>query len=74
MLFECRHTALAVNRSKHRALLDGISDVGKLMAAAYMPELELATILGSCMQGILQGLEALRASQTSHRLLSWADV
>jgi hypothetical protein len=46
----------AVIRSEHRASFDGISDVRKLMAAACKPE--LAAILGSCMQGILQGLEA----------------
>jgi hypothetical protein len=35
MLLECRHSALAVIRSEHRAVFDGISDVRKLMAAAY---------------------------------------
>ncbi len=55
MLFECRQPALAVSRSDHSILFDGISDVRKLMAVAYKPE--LATILGSCMQGMLHGLE-----------------
>ncbi len=56
MLLECSHSALAVIRSEHRALFDGISDVRTLMTAAYKPD--LATFLGSCMQGILQSLEA----------------
>ncbi len=38
-LLECSHSALAVIRSEHRALFDGISDVRTLMAAAYKPEL-----------------------------------
>jgi hypothetical protein len=54
---ECRHSALAVEiRSGHRALFEGISDMRKLMAAASKPK--LATIIGSCMQSILLGLEA----------------
>jgi hypothetical protein len=56
LLLECRHSVLAVIRSEHRTLFDVIGDMRKLMAAGYKPE--LATILGSCMQGILQGLEA----------------
>ncbi len=56
MLFECRHTALAVNRSAHSVLFGEANNVRKLMVAAYKPE--LATILGSCMQGMLKGLRA----------------
>jgi hypothetical protein len=53
--FECRQPALVASRSDHSVLFDGVSDVRKLMAVAYKPE--LATILGSCMQGMLHGLE-----------------
>jgi hypothetical protein len=56
MLFECMQSALAANRSEHSALFDGVNDVKELMAAAYKPE--LATILGSCMHGMLQCLKA----------------
>ncbi len=38
------------------ALFDGVSDVREWMAAAYKPE--LAATLGSCMQGMLHGLNA----------------
>jgi hypothetical protein len=38
-------------------LFDEADDVRKLMAAAYHKP-ELATILGSCMQDMLIGLEA----------------
>ncbi len=48
--------ALAVIRSEHRAFFNRISDVRTLMTAAYKPD--HATFLGSCMQGIVQSLEA----------------
>jgi hypothetical protein len=57
LLLECKYSALVEIRSGQRALFEGISDVGKLMAAAYKPE--LATILGSCMQGILRSILGL---------------
>ena len=63
MLFECRHTALAVNRFDHSVLLDRISDVRKLMTSLYKPE--FATILGSFMHGLLHGLEAGLEGQTN---------
>jgi hypothetical protein len=74
LLFECSHVALVASRSKHRALFDGVKDVREWMAVAYKPE--LAATLGSCMQDMMHSLKAGpgRASQTSHRLLSWADV
>jgi hypothetical protein len=56
MRIHITHSALVVIRSGHGAVFEGISDVRKLLAAAYKPE--LATSLGSCMQSILQGLEA----------------
>ncbi len=56
MLSLLRSDLLVEIRSGHRALFKGISDVGKLMGAAYKPE--LATSLGSCIQGILLGAEA----------------
>jgi hypothetical protein len=56
MLFDCRHTALAANRSEHSALFHAVGDVRELMDAAYKPE--PAIILGSCMQGMLKGLGA----------------
>jgi hypothetical protein len=81
LLFECSHVALVASRSKHRALFEGVRDVREWMAAAYKPELAanlsffLSFTLGSCMQDMMHCLKAgLRASQTSHRLLSWADV
>ncbi len=70
MLLECKHSALVETRSRHRALFEGIRDVRELMAAAYKPDLDLATILarewsldlatilGRCMHDILLGLEA----------------
>ncbi len=39
MLLECSHGALAVIRSEHRTLFDGINDVRTLMTAAYKPDL-----------------------------------
>jgi hypothetical protein len=56
MLFERSHTMLAATRAEHNVLFDEADDVKKMMAAAYKPE--LATILGSCMQGMPKGLEA----------------
>ncbi len=61
--------ALVASRSKHRALFDAVRDVREWMAAAYKPE--LAATLGSCMQDMMH---CLKAGQTTHRLLSWADV
>ncbi len=55
-VFECRRTILAMTRAEHSVLFGEVDDVRKLMAAAYKPE--LATIVGSCMQGMLKGLEA----------------
>jgi hypothetical protein len=63
MLFDCRHTLLAMSRSEQSALFDAVSDARELMAAAYKPE--LATILGSCMQAMLKGLGAGRNGQTN---------
>ncbi len=47
---------LAATRAEHSVLFDEADDVRKLMAAAYKPE--LTTILGSCLQDMLQSLEA----------------
>jgi hypothetical protein len=52
------------------ALFDRVSGVREWMAAAYKPE--LAATLGSCMQDMMHGLKT--GLETSHRLLSWADV
>jgi hypothetical protein len=47
---------LVANRTKHMALFDGVSGVREWMAAAYKSE--VAATLGSCMQGMLNGLKA----------------
>jgi hypothetical protein len=52
----CCLIAVVANRTKHRALFDGVSGVREWMAAAYKPE--VAATLGSCMQGMLHGLKA----------------
>ncbi len=72
--------ALVASRSKHMAMFDGVSGVREwmiwLLVAAYKPV--LAATLGSCMHARhdarFKARLALTASQTSHRLLSWADV
>ena len=47
---------IAPTRAEDNVLFDEADSVRQLMAAAYKPE--LATILGSCMQDMLKGLEA----------------
>ncbi len=51
--------ALVANRSKHRVLFDGVSDVRGWMAAAYKSE--LAATVERCMQDMLHGLNSLKA-------------
>jgi hypothetical protein len=70
------HVALVASRSKHMALFDGVSGVREWMVAAYI---QTGT---SCHSRKLHARHdarfedrlALTDSQTSHRLLSWADV
>jgi hypothetical protein len=38
LLFDCSHAVLVANRTKHRALFDGVSGVREWMAAAYKPD------------------------------------
>jgi hypothetical protein len=67
-LFECSHVALVVSRSKHMALLDGVSGVRDWMAAAYKPE--LAATLGSCMQDMMHNLKVGLEGQPNVKLAS----
>jgi hypothetical protein len=68
LLFDCSHAVLVANRTKHRALFEGVSGVRDWMAAAYKPE--VAATLGSCMQGMLHGLKAGLEGQPNVTLAS----
>jgi hypothetical protein len=68
LLFDCSHAVLVANRTKHRALFDGVSGVREWMAAAYKPE--VAATLGSCMQGMVHGLKAGLEGQPNVTLAS----
>jgi hypothetical protein len=59
---------MVANRSKHRVLFDGVSDVKEWMAAAYQPE--LAATIGSCMQDMLHSLKAGLEGQPNVTLAS----
>jgi hypothetical protein len=67
-MVDCSHAVLVANRTKHRALFDGVSGVREWMAAAYKPE--VAATLASCMQGMLHGLKAGLEGQPNVTLAS----
>jgi hypothetical protein len=58
----------SANRTKHRALFEGVSGVRDWMATAY--KAEVAATLGSCMQGMLHGLKAGLEGQPNVTLAS----